>query len=79
MKKIIVLSVKDVMLNLITNIHVYAVHEGTEKPFKCDNRDATFDYPQNIDRHVTGVHEGKKQLKCDYRFTQKLSWKSHIT
>ena len=59
------------MLNLITNIHVYAVHEGTEKPFKCDNRDATFDYPQNIDRHVTGVHEGKKQLKCDYRFTGK--------
>ena len=51
------------MLNLITNIHVYAVHEGTEKPFKCDNRDATFDYPQNIDRHVTGVHEGKKQSK----------------
>ena len=36
-------------------------------------------YLQNIDRHVTGVHEGKKQLKCDYRFAQKLSWKAHIT
>ena len=55
--------------------NVSSVHER-KKPFKCSLCDSSFSSKQHMNRHITSVHEGKKQLtfkcsECDSSFSKK--------
>ena len=55
--------------------HVASVHDR-KKPFKCSQCDSSFSSKQHMNRHITSVREGKKQLtfkysECDSSFSKK--------
>jgi general transcription factor IIIA len=51
------------------NRHVAAVHEKTEKTFKCTVSDceASFRDQTHLDRHINGFHKGEKPHKCVWK------------
>ena len=53
-----------------------------DKPFKCNNCDASFANNYQIKVHKDSVHEGKKPFKCnicDASFSQKVHLKRHVS
>ena len=57
------------------------VHPGKKLKYACTLCETSFLRKANLDRHVEGVHEGKKPytcLLCGGSFHQKVALKSHI-
>ena len=57
-----------------------SVHEE-EKPFKCNNCDASYDGNGDLISHIASVHEKKKLFKCKHcalSFTEKGHYRKHM-
>ena len=54
-----------------------SVHEGT-KAFKCDICDYMYSIKNNLNKHVTNLHEGKKPLnwKGKHLKSNNENWKT---
>ena len=75
--------------NFAFDLHLSTLHKkkneskanARKKPFKCERCGCSFSTKQNLNIHLSSVHEGKKPFKCetcDRSFTVKRSMNKHV-